>query len=288
MIDYLKKSNVSRILTIGDSQGARYNQAVITLLTAANFTCSQIKKESDSFKPGKGYFTQGTNIKTNAIITSARTCHTCMSVLHECTSSQLIGRKVEVEYVSMMMVANSSIVPNKKYCKEHASESVCQVTTQQEFLFKIYLKDRGYPDLVFIYGTFEHDTWKTFQFVDRAVHHVIDLIQECLPPSSKTVWFTSSSLNMKKMAARLVNTRHENGLTMQEKVQALNWLLFHALKPKLALPGQYNMYVFFYLHSMSAPIQMFWSQDMVHYTRHWYKYVIDYLFAMLDAEMFEV
>ena len=282
LIDYLKMNNISRIISIGDSQGSRYNAALFGLLAAANVKCKLIKTESNSYQPGKGYFTQGTNIKTNAIIASARTCHSCMSTLHVCTSQQL-GRKLELEYISMMMVANATIVPNKLYCQANVADPVCKVKTQQEFLFKIYLKDR-YPDLVFIYGTFGHDRMKSIPFIDRAIHHVIDVIRDSLPSSSKTVWLTSSATYLKKVPPKENKARFEHGWTFDEKVQACNWLLFHALKSELELLGQSKMYGFFDLHSMSTPVQPFWSEDFVHLSPLWYKYVMEYMFAMLEAD----
>ena len=282
LMNYTKTSNISRILTIGDSQGRRYHGAVMALLQETGFKCKRIKTEANSYVPGKGYFIQGTSIKTNAIVSATRTCHSCRSTLHVCSSPEL-DRQLEVEYISMMMVANSSIVPNKTFCLIHPNDPDCNISTQQEFLFKIYLKNR-YPDLVFIYGTSGHDRKKSIPFIDSAVHHVINVIQETLPASSKTVWFTSSATYLKRIPAEEGKARFEHGWTYDEKIDACNWLLFHALKPYLKLLKNSKMYGFFNLYSMSQPVQPFWASDFVHFKPTWYKFIIEYLFAMLIVD----
>ena len=186
----------------------------------------------------------------------------------------------------MMMVANSSIVPNKTYCQSHSEDLVCKVSTQQEFLFKIYLKDH-YPDLLFIYATFPHDIKRSIPFIDTAVHHVIDIIQETLPTTTKTFWFTATATYKKKIPKGEQHhyPGYEHGWTFDEKVDACNWLLFRALKPHLKLANNSQMYGFFDLYSMSKPIQAVWATDLIHYTVHvWYRFVVEYVFAMLIAE----
>ena len=105
------------------------NVVLFGLLPFANVKCKLINRKSNSYQPDKGYFTQDTNIKTNAIIVSTHTCHTCMSSLHVCTSQQL-GRKLKFEYISMINIENSTIVPNKVYLQANLKDPVCKAKTQ--------------------------------------------------------------------------------------------------------------------------------------------------------------
>ena len=252
------------------------------LFQRSSFNCKTVKVEKDSFQPGTGYFLQGTNISTNAIVSSSRTCHSCVSSLSICKSPK-IDRIIEVEYVSMMMVANSSIVPNAEFCKGHRHDPVCLVSTQQEFLFKVYFKSR-YPDLIFIHGTFAHDRMKPIQYIEKAIHHVIKVMQDTLPSSTKAVWFTSSSLDPSKRTRKDKQLRYEHGWTLEQKILECNRLLFNAIQTELKREDKAKMYGFFDLHSISSKMQPVWGHDDIHFKPIWYNYIIEYLFSILAEQ----
>ena len=205
------------------------------MFDSIGFSCKLIKKEKDSYLPGKGYFVDSTNIKTNAIVMSKRSCHGCRSTLHRCVSKDSKA-SIDIEYISMMMTANDSIVANETYCMEHTNDAVCKVLTQQEFLFKIYLKNH-YPDILLIYTTFAHDRDATLTSVNLAVEQVMTLLQEVLPTNSKTIWLTTPALNEGKITSVVKKRKTKEGWTYSQKINALNWILFNCLKQHISDPN---------------------------------------------------
>ena len=187
-----------------------------------------------------------------------------------------------VEYVSMMMVAQDTIVANKAYCQDNQTritDPVCGTNTQQEFLFKVYLKD-NYPDLLFMFGTLVHDRKKSFNFIRKSLRHVVNVVSETMPRSSKVVWFGASAMYVENGTDVSKLERHEYNWTTDEKIQACNLIQFQEV---FSLVNQTNLQMFGYfdLHSMSLGIQEKFHLDPVHFKQEWYYYVVFYLFSML-------
>jgi hypothetical protein len=233
--------------------------------------------------PGKGYYLQGTALTSNTLVVASRTCHSCLSQLTRCTiSTNATPAVLEVEYISMMMVANASIVANSTYCRAESTKHnlLCSITTQQEFLFKLYFKNR-YPDLMLIFGTFGHDRKKSFEYVDKALRHTIEVIDETGTANTSVIWFTTASVYAKKLKKVNKKCTYENGMTIHEKIEALNHVLHNALNNRVEASTNPQMFGFWDLFYMSKDIGKFWAEDHVHYLPHWYKYVIGYILHAL-------
>jgi hypothetical protein len=182
----------------------------------------------------------------------------------------------------MMLVANASIFPNQTHSKaERKHNTAGSAMTQQEFLFKHYFKSR-YPDLLLIFATFGHNMKRTFTFVDKALQHVINVIDETAPNTTKVVWFTAASvLTVKgKTSARYC---FKHCWTMDQRVEAMNHVLYNALHYRVKSANKPQMYGFLDLYQVSKGIQTFWSPGVVHFTADWYKYIIGYLFHSLKG-----
>jgi hypothetical protein len=109
-----------------------------------------------------------------------------MSFLYVCSDS---GPVVEIEYISMMLASKGSITPNQTYCRTlGASDPICTIKTQQEFLFEIYLRNH-FPDLLLMFTTFAHLRHKTFQQVELVLNHLIGVIDKVALDKTKVVWF---------------------------------------------------------------------------------------------------
>ena len=183
----------------------------------------------------------------------------------------------------MMMLSNSSILPNPKYCeKNRDNDPLCSVKTQQEFLLKIYLKNR-FPDLMLIFTTFVHDREQSLNEIKIALLHLYDLLKETASSTSKVIFFPTAPMVLSKIPEEEVAASFVNGIDGNRKINASNHILFETLLEQISSDRD-NMYGFLDLYAMATGIQQAWSLDHVHFNEHYYKTTMAYLMQILNND----
>ena len=283
----LVSNNISRILIIGDSNGARYSNALQSGLQNIGYQCKVVKSEQMGFFPDKKYYLRDMGLDPSVLEMKERTCQSCTSKKIECVPKNSHGnlKRLIMEYVSMMVITTDSIVPNKSYCATNW-HPVCNISTQQEFLFRAYLKD-NYPQLIVIASTFAHDWDKSFDFVWNGLEDIVDLVEDTAPSNTQVVWLPMTAINMPIYVNKIVDQpqflKIYEGFNYEDRVHALNHLLYHVVGKHFTQSKEKVLwYPFFDLYRMSKQKQSQLAKDGVHFKPKWYNYIIGYLFAMID------
>ena len=294
--DYMKTAKPKKIVIMGDSMGRNYANAFLSLLHKfAAYNCTTIKEEKKKetgFKPDKSYYIKGTNIKTQTLVASTRTCRTCLSKYSQCMNKNT-KHELDVEYISMTMFNNASIVPNKTYCqnKLYQQEPICSVSNQMEFLFKIYLKER-FPDVMILFTTFAHATsqGRTSSDMKRLLPSLYHLIDNMAPLNTTILWVPTASADMSKLTVNR-DKKYENGNNYEEQIGHLNHALYDTLKEEL-LAGKLKtkMYGFLDLYAMTKhqDLKRVWWADHVHFKGPFYSTVISYLVQTLHDNVVDI
>ena len=286
-IAYTEHTKPHHILLMGDSMGHGYYKALVMLFEAAGYSCKTIKQETDSYVPKKQYYVQGTNIDSEAIVTAERTCHSCLSTLQTCYSFRA-NHQIDLEYISMIVLSNAGILPNKTYCQLKSTDPVCSVATQQDFLFQIYLRDR-FPDLLLVFTTFAHDRMRNSTAeVKTGIRYLFNILRETSKNKGTILVFPGPKMNLAKSPPYEKDlTFTEKGLDSNGMISALNQVLYEAMMEEKIVHNATNMYGFLDLFSMSDhdDLTREWSTDHVHFKTPWYQIVMAYVMEVLAAEM---
>ena len=283
---YMELTKPRHILLMGDSMGHGYYNSLVMLFEIAGYRCKIIKQETDSYIPKKQYYVQGTNIDSEAIVTAQRTCHSCLSTLQTCYDVRT-NYQINLEYISMIVLSNATILPNETYCQIKSTDPVCSVATQQDFLFRIYLRDR-FPDLLLVFTTFAHDRERNSTAeVKTGIRYLFNILRETSKNKGTILVFPGSKMNLAKSLSNEVNfTFTEEGLDSNGMISALNHVLYEAMMEEKMVHNTTNMYGFLDLFSMSDhdDLTREWSIDHVHFKRPWYQMVMAYVMGVLAAE----
>ncbi len=274
---YVAQNNISSIAIFGDSQGARSARAFFSLVEAAGFRCKVLKKEPSGNKIRLQYYTDGSMFTPNDAI--HRTCISCNSELRFCSNSG--GRKLSVEYLSMVM---SATTPLGGHCND-TSHPICEKATQQEYVLKHYLRRPGntYPQLLLFFSTFGHDTNKPLSECYDGVRYLYDLMTRYIPAASTVIWYVAPAWHATKFKDSKWFTSEGFGYNPNDKLQAQNEFL-----AQLQLEHQMSnksppMFSFFNLYHMDEQLRGKWASDHIHYNPSWYAYVIRYTATLLPS-----
>jgi hypothetical protein len=264
---------------VGDSQASRMNKALIEeLFSRASYNCTLIKKEPRGKKISLEYYTKGSGFETRA--TAGRICSTCDSILYVCVGPS--GKPVKVEYLSMDMGARKPIHLNGSECLNNPEHPLCQDITQQEYVFRHYLKqNRVYPQLVMVLSVFAHTVFTPIREAFDAIQDKVQLITDAVPESSHIIWFGGTPYNVMN-SVNEPKTPEGIGLPVNKKMQVLNHFLATVLRKHMEGGGR-AVYPFFDLYHMQAQMKEAWKRDGNHFQPVWYQYVMAYTAAMLHS-----
>ena len=190
---WIRDSNITKILILGDSNGAKYNAAMIDFMkTTLPANCWEIKREnsSENMMPDKDYFTSDTSMASYDIVTHQRDCATCISTLTECYADSL-HKHILIEYIAMEYVLDNALTTYRTRTRCKASNLVpCDYSVSyQEFIFREYLRDR-YPDVIFFFLNNHDYSRKSYEKTTKDTTYLTELMTTYLPPHTKTLWFS--------------------------------------------------------------------------------------------------
>jgi hypothetical protein len=277
---YITERNISSILTVGDSHAYRSHKALIRLFGNALFQCTMLKQEPSGKQISLEYYTRGTGFKTNA--TAGRICASCDSCLHVCTDTD--GRNVSVEYISMDMGSRKQIRLSGSECQQNPKHPLCLNLTQQEYVFKHYLKrNEVYPELLLIFSVFAHTVFTPLQKAFDAIRGKWQLITDSVPESSDIIWYGGTPYNIMNLNQTTEPRTPEGiGLPVNNKMQILNHFLASVITNHFAEGGR-PVYTFYDMYHMQARMKEAWKLDNTHFKPVWYQYVIAYTSSMLNS-----
>ena len=268
---------VSRILLLGDSNGRRYTDAMVSWIQVCGWSCNITKEAaqqlSNRYLPDINYFIREPMIKLDHIRYRSQDCHSCASVKYECT--QKSGKRLTLEYLSVQYLIDAEIttVRKGKMCKERL---LCdQSNTYQEFIFREYLAGR-YPD-VFFYFLNSHDLGRsTLKHIKLSAEYFFNIVDSYMPKNS--IVFLISS--MKRVLHRDPHKfPYENNLNSNQKQYAINKIVYEAAESRLKDENK-QWYAFPDLYDESNTTDHLYS-DYIHRTPIWYEDITRHLLQLI-------
>ena len=275
LLHFITHNHVSRITLLGDSNGAKYNTAMIKYLKGIlNATCTTEKKEkTKNMNPDIRYFLQNSNLSDKHVIIHERDCFSCKSALTECQVNDLAGN-LTVEYIAMEYVLDNEVTTfrSRTFCKNNNLKPCDYSITYQEFIFREYLSG-NYPDILLIFMNNHDRSRKSIQKISSDTAYFSDILGTYLPARTMTIWFSAMS---EYKAKKPLEYQNES----EEIIMEVNKAVFQGLQPRLG-DGASNQFCFFDLGKMSHPVRQWWNYDGIHMKPDWYKKIISYLFTIL-------
>ena len=286
--DYLRQPYRPNTIVIhGDSQGARFNKALITLLTKyAGYECRLVRKEPRGMPVRDNYYRHQLGYMNEIPLIFKRTCLVCSSCFTQCVNNET-EHELSLEFISLEILHRIHPWNDTSYCKEkkHQDEGICTTSfkTQEEFLFRVYFKDR-FPDLLIMATTFGHTVSanQTRNYVKNSLSFLHQLIDKSAVRNSTIVWLPTTYVDTALFEDDRKYGRYEDGVNFTQQVDALNHELFKTLSRRLR-KGDRRNYGFLDIFHMSKnrEIRKAWALDHIHLKPNFYKAVIAYLLQAL-------
>ena len=278
--DFIKKRKITSIVSFGDSQAVRYNNALLSLFKQASYKCQLKKAEKTGFNIQLDYYTRDSGFLSNAIV--ERTCSSCNSNLHIC-SDTTNGHKIAIEYLSHSLTSAKPIVLKRSVCqKSKIHHPLCLNLTPPEYLFKYYLnKSQNYPELLLIFSTFGHDRDQPLAKAYDGIKYLMNMTRLHVPQSSDVIWYNAPPWHAKNLEKW--STSEGQGYNANQKVQAENHFLSRLVNDHRASGRSPRIHSFFDLYHMQEQLKQKWAQDHIHSVPAWYNFVMGYTAAMLPS-----
>ena len=268
-------------LIIGDSNGLRYADALVQLLSSGHKNaCKTTKREGgDSFTPDIKYFKTRDQIQERDFRFHHRDCGGCKSLRRECLFD---GIKITVEHIAMEFVLDTEITTyrgfhNPEACKP--GQQCFQSNTYQEMIFSEYLQ-RQYPDVIMLFQNSHDRMRKSLGVFDVNINYLVKLVENIVPQNTTVVWLSELEEYPPKKNVIWGNLTLEGGFNDSEHIHEFNKRLFGAIKPIVGKPNN-NMHGFFDLQKLSHTILPYWSLDGMHFDSSWYALTIRYIMQIL-------
>ena len=275
VLQYLKSKHISRIMLLGDSNGSKYNIAMIKFITdILSASCVQIKREDPrTMRPDPLYFVKNSSVPRKNIVIHERDCFSCKSTLTECHVDSL-SFNITVEYIAMEYVLDNEVTTfrSRTLCQNLKRKPCDYSITYQEFLFKEYLS-ANYPDLLLILMNSHDKARKSPPKMGKDTVYFADILDMYLPLNTMTIWFSAISEYNKNKPLEYQNES-------EDLITQVNKALFDGILSRLR-ESEKNQFCFFDLERMSRPVLPWWNQDGVHMKADWYNRITHYLFRML-------
>ena len=266
------KLNVSKILVSGDSNGNRYFQQLLSLLSAI-FTCEldTTRGVEDGDKHNQ-YF----KIPDRPYIWRRPGCPHCLSQTHHCLD-KTSQAKTSLEFVGIVQFIDErvSLRGNGTF-----PPPFLEAHTFIELLTRHYLQYHGYPDLWIITSPLHHESW--FQNLEQFqvnFKNFVNVLDHHLPPKTKVLILT----DMRECSYRVPRQFHKKwremwpGKGRNEIFNAMNQIIFDTLEDRIL--RKHSRYIgFLDLGRILCPFSCMWHEDGGHMQPNVYKLIWDYIF----------
>lgn len=271
----LARLGINRIVTIGDSNGLRYYEAILSLVEKDGFKCRL--RSAEDLRSLRYYTDVEPGVTSFLRSKIRRDCTTCGSRTHLCSSRTT---NLTMEHLRMTHVLDSGTwieVPHNHF----AIKVRYKAETRQEYLLKYHLK-RLVPDLLLIFPPFNHDrVQESVESMAIALRYFVDLVELYASSSTKRIWIPGFR-EFEDRKSRVWANRKSHGLTATRKIDGFNRALFDAIRRQLTEHNS-SVYAFFDLIRLSEGLDH-WSGDGVHMHEEWYRKMTSYLFQVFCAK----
>ena len=159
LLDFVMKKNITKIMTMGDSNGKRHFLAIASILNTTLKACTYTKMENpDSFMPDIQYYTNGRRAPSGLYKTKRRSCNSCGGSYLKCYMPGLSKRTLSLEHLPMTRIIDRSLTTTS--AKQNSSYPVPPTFSSQEFYLRSYLQ-KELPDILIIILPFAHEKQNT-------------------------------------------------------------------------------------------------------------------------------
>ena len=266
------ESNISSIVTFGDSTGSRYHNSLQNFLsrTRKGGACKGVSHEailSKGFFPDKEYYAPGNEEWAKYVNVQRRKCRTCLGKRHQChVSSDGQSRDIKTEHISWLYTIDATItIPDNV-----TNSSSWSAPTSQEFYFKYFLKGR-YPDVMVLFMPFHHSPDFDLKLdVHIQQLKMLQILVNKYIPRTTRVFYIPTDNEVDKRYRKPYPRR--NGLRRNDLIDLLNKALYGILEADF-LDARSGRYGFIDLFSISKE-RSNWSADGIHMEPKWYNLVM--------------
>ena len=168
------------------------------------------------------------------------------------------GWNITVEYISATRLVDTSISMRKELNRSLVFSSF------NEYLFRHYYKDKGYPDALFIWVPFHHMKWfASLRKLALDVSYLDQLARIYLPTTTQIYWIPDSR------ECHNPEWILPNGMGTNQMLYVMNRVLYETLRPRL-LNTSSSVYPFLDLGRIVCDVTCVWHQDGAHMTNEFY------------------
>ncbi|ELU03674.1 hypothetical protein CAPTEDRAFT_206348 [Capitella teleta] len=280
--DCLAEDRVKRVFMAGDSNGFQLFLSMLNLTIAAGANCDLIRSEGEGSRlPNGTYLAQLMNNTAyeKAFTIENRRCKLCRAQEYECQMQTLTGpRTINFEFMGYYFFKDPSL---QVLPKDALKYGVRSFKTAQEFMFQVYLPQKGYPDVIFMPIPFNHEKWNKKPEIFVNLRELSQMIRRKKPPQTRIFWIPTAGEVESKRSALAIGYKNKtfDGLLAAPYIYTLNKLAFSALESSLTNPYS-NVYGFINVANMSMQKEE-WNLDGIHYNYQWYAHVVKQLWSMM-------
>ena len=276
------RKNITNIMTMGDSNGRRYYDSLIRLVSASPFVTCEILKQEHEGKQGYSmdmvYYRIPT-LNQSRIATERRGCRSCGSIQTRCTyTTPNRTTSILIEHVPLLHFKEGSYKIIDDINAENGEDMYFP-----EFIFRYYLVGH-YPNVLFLFSPFVHEKFQRSLYkVWADMTYFFDILATHLPNSTQLI-VLSSAYEQEKLKADTALIEMDRlgkyvGVLANDIITQLNHMLYKLLEPRL-LSNSANYYGFFNLGSLSEGVLDAWCSDVVHMYYVWYEHVLSHVLQL--------
>ncbi len=248
-----------KIVVYGDSNGNNLRTALIRTLKSLGATC--FLERSEKFDDPKILRTRDVNYFATRdfpaeYLQGVRSIYRAggdMARTYKCVHvTSLESWNITIEYISATRLVDTSISMGKELNR------TLMFSSFNEYLFRHYYKDKGYPDALFIWVPLHHMKWfASLRKLALDVSYLDQLARIYLPATTQIYWIPDSR------ECHRVDWRLPNGLRTNQMLYVMNRILYVTLRPRF-LNTNDSVYPFLDLGRIVCDVTCVWHKDGGH------------------------
>ncbi len=280
-----------KVMLFGSSTGRFLTEGLISAVEEWGFRCSTQKEEATIPGVKQSRDVEYFRVKggaENHLLGSSSTIYrggpldTCFS--KQCTPSTSKNNTTtdrlafEIEYISYTNILESTL-----YLRAGPRNRSMYFSTFAEYVFRYYLREHGYPDLLIAYAQFHHLKWHaSFSKAKLEIQYVNSLMETFIPTTTKILWLPGHLECQERIPAKFARNPHGDDLDSNQILHGLNHVLYEVLRPSLKNPKS-NTFAFFDFAKISCPQTCVSHMDSVHMLPEYYAVIGSYILQLACA-----
>ena len=304
----LRKKNISKILTTGDSTARQFHLNMVRLLFPV-WTCNVVRQAGDNETDRLAHFAVPGIPKELLHVTRCKglICHNWYMECHLNESKTILN----LEYIAMPRVVDISLTINKHHLDQ---DDFHEASNKLEYLLKYYFPHHGFPDIWLYKAPLRHEAWwSSERELAIDLSYVLQLLRLYVPRTTKIIFLSDSRECVHRFPVELrLNYESLWRAPRNWKIHQHNQVLYHVLSENdRLLIGDFNtnmlkhsnhtgerkinerstsslydvsnMYAFLDDMKLSCPMVCDYHEDAGHYKDVYYqrlnKYILESVFS---------